>query len=147
MKLTKKETFNIILIITSVLLVAGLGSLFVNLGMEWYTKLNTPSQWIPSFVIPIVWTIVYISFAIIFAFLYIDNLVNKKIEILGIINGILNILWCLVFFTLNQLLLGNIIIIVNAFFATYLLIELLKINKWYINFLLLHPIWIYVIRR
>ena len=144
MKLTKKETFNIILIITSVLLVAGLGSLFVNLGMEWYTKLNTPSQWIPSFVIPIVWTIVYISFAIIFAFLYIDNLVNKKIEILGIINGVLNILWCLVFFTLNQLLLGNIIIIVNAFFATYLLIELLKINKWYINFLLLYPIWIYV---
>lgn len=60
--------------------VAGLGSFFVNLGMEWYTKLNTPSQWIPSFVIPIVWTIVYISFAIIFAFLYIDNLINKKMK-------------------------------------------------------------------
>ena len=144
MKLTKKEKINILLTVAFLVLVAGLGSLFVNLGIEWYSKLNTPSQWIPSFVIPIVWTVVYISFAIIFAFLYIDNLINKKIEILGIINGILNILWCLVFFTLNQLLLGNIIIIVNAFFATYLLIELLKINKWYINFLLLYPIWIYV---
>ncbi len=144
MKLTKKETFNIILIITSVLLVAGLGSLFVNLGMDWYMKLSTPTQWIPNIVIPIVWTIIYILFAIILCLLYKEVLLDKKAVVLCIINGLLNVLWCLVFFTLNQLLLGNILIVVNAFFATYLLVELLKIKKWYIYILLLYPIWIYV---
>ena len=73
-----------------------------------------------------------------------QNLVNKKTIWLGIINGILNILWCLVFFTLQQLLLGAIIIIINAFFATALLIELAKIKKWYVNILWIYPIWIFI---
>ncbi len=144
MKLTKKDTFNIILIIASVLLVAGLGSLFVNLGMEWYSKLNTPTQWIPNIVIPIVWTIIYILFAIVFSLLYKEAFVDKKMLILSIINGALNVLWCLVFFTLNQLLLGNILIILNAFFATFLVIEMLRTERWYANLLLIYPIWIYI---
>lgn len=144
MKLTKKDTFNIILIIASVLLVAGLGSLFVNLGMEWYSKLNTPTQWIPNIVIPIVWTIIYIFFAIVFSLLYKEVFVDKKMLILIIINGALNVLWCLVFFTLNQLLLGNILIILNAFFATFLVIEMLRTERWYANLLLIYPIWIYI---
>ena len=144
MKLTKKDTFNIILIIASVLLVAGLGSLFVNLGMEWYSKLNTPTQWIPNIVIPIVWTIIYILFAIVFSLLYKEAFVDKKMLILSIINGALNVLWCLVFFTLNQLLLGNILIILNAFFATFLVIETLRTEIWYANLLLIYPIWIYI---
>ena len=144
MKLTKKDTFNIILIIASVLLVAGLGSLFVNLGMEWYSKLNTPTQWIPNIVIPIVWTIIYILFAIVFSLLYKEVFVDKKMLILSIINGVLNVLWCLVFFTLNQLLLGNILIILNAFFATFLVIEMLRTERWYANLLLIYPIWIYI---
>lgn len=144
MKLTKKDTFNIILIIASVLLVAGLSSLFVNLGMEWYSKLNTPTQWIPNIVIPIVWTIIYILFAIVFSLLYKEAFVDKKMLILSIINGVLNVLWCLVFFTLNQLLLGNILIILNAFFATFLVIEMLRTERWYANLLLIYPIWIYI---
>lgn len=144
MKTTKKEILNIILIIASVLLVAGLGSLFVNLGMSWYIKLNTPTQWVPNIVIPIVWTIIYILFAIILCLLYKEVLLDKKAVVLSIINGLLNVLWCLVFFTLNQLLLGNILIVINAFFATYLLIELLKTRKWYVYFLTIYPIWIYI---
>ena len=142
MKLTKKDTFNIILIIASVLLVAGLGSLFVNLGMEWYSKLNTPTQWIPNIVIPIVWTIIYILFAIVFSLLYKEAFVDKKMLILSIINGALNVLWCLVFFTLNQLLLGNILIILNAFFATFLVIETLRTERWYANLLLIYPLYL-----
>ena len=142
MKLTKKDTFNIILIIASVLLVAGLGSLFVNLGMEWYSKLNTPTQWIPNIVIPIVWTIIYILFAIVFSLLYKEAFVDKKMLILSIVNGALNVLWCLVFFTLNQLLLGNILIILNAFFATFLVIETLRTERWYANLLLIYPLYL-----
>lgn len=112
--------------------------------MNWFDNLTVPKQWIPNFVIPIVWTIIYLLFAIIISILFKQNVINKKIIWIGIINGILNILWCLVFFTLQQLLLGAIIIIINAFFAIALLIELAKINKWYINFLWIYPIWIFV---
>ncbi len=38
----------------AVVLVAALGSLFSQFGMSWYDGLIKPTQWIPSFIIPIV---------------------------------------------------------------------------------------------
>ena len=137
-----KNNLNIILTWLFIFLVAGLGSLFVNLGMTWYEGLNKPSQWIPNIVIPIMWTVIYLSFGVIFTILYKKQEINKRIIVLGIINGLMNILWCLVFFTLNQLLLGNIIIILNAFFGILLLCEIAKIKYWYVNILWLYPIWL-----
>ena len=139
-----KNNLNIIITLVAVFLVAGLGSLFVNMGLEWLEGLNKPSEWIPNFVIPIVWSIIYLSFAIIFSILLKQKLVSKKLIILSIVNGILNILWCLVFFTLNQLLLGNILIILNAFFGVLLLIEMIKTSKLYVNLLWIYPIWLFV---
>ena len=130
-----KNNFKYLLIILSIALIAGLGSVFVNLGMNWFNKLIKPSQWIPNFVIPIAWTIIYLSFIVILILILKNNTFNKITISLLIINGILNVLWCLIFFTLQQTLLGNIIIILNSFFATLLLINLLKYNKWYINIL------------
>lgn len=144
MKNIKRETLNIILVVASILIVAGLGSLFVNLGMNWFSQLQTPSQWIPNIVIPIVWTIIYVLFAIILSILYKDNLITKKTTILALINGVLNVLWCLTFFTLEKLLLGNVVILINAFFATALLLNLVKIQKWYVNLLWIYTIWIYI---
>ena len=139
-----KNNLNIIITLVAVFLVAGLGSLFVNMGLEWLEGLNKPSEWIPNFVIPIVWSIIYLSFAIIFSILLKQKLVSKKLIILSIVNGILNILWCLVFFTLNQLLLGNILIILNAFFGALLLLEMIKTSKLYVNLLWIYPIWLFV---
>lgn len=139
-----KNNLNIIITLVAVFLVAGLGSLFVNMGLEWLEGLNKPSEWIPNFVIPIVWTIIYLSFAIIFSILLKQKLVSKKLIILSIVNGILNILWCLVFFTLNQLLLGNILIILNAFFGVLLLLEMIKTSKLYVNLLWIYPFWLFV---
>lgn len=139
-----KNNFKYLLIILSIALIAGLGSVFVNLGMNWFNKLIKPSQWIPNFVIPIAWTIIYLSFIVILILILKNNTFNKITISLLIINGILNVLWCLIFFTLQQTLLGNIIIILNSFFATLLLINLLKYNKWYINILWIYPIWIFL---
>lgn len=139
-----KNNLNIIITLVAVFLVAGLGSLFVNMGLEWLGELNKPSEWIPNFVIPIVWSIIYLSFAIIFSILLKQKLVSKKLIILSIVNGTLNILWCLVFFTLNQLLLGSILIILNAFFGVLLLIEMIKTSKLYVNLLWIYPIWLFV---
>ena len=139
-----KNNLNIILTLAFILVVAVLGSIFVNLGMEWFNELFKPKEWIPNFVIPIVWTIIYVLFAIIFVFLYKNKLVTLKIIVLGIVNGILNILWCLIFFTLNQLLLGNVFIILNAVFGTMLLVEINKSNVWYEKILWIYPIWLFV---
>lgn len=140
--MNKEKIIKIILAISAIILVAVLGSIFVNLGMEWYEALKTPSQWIAGYIIPIVWTAVYLSFGIIL-FLWIKNEeIPKNVVILLIINGILNILWCLTFFTLQQLLLGNIIIVINALLAIKLVFEISKTNKVYSLILSIYPTWV-----
>ena len=62
----KKEVFlKNFFVILPIILVAVLGSVFVNIGNAWFNSLNKPSQWIPNFVIPIVWTVIYLSFAVV----------------------------------------------------------------------------------
>ncbi len=112
-----------------IIFVAGLGSVFVNLGMDWYQSLNKPTEWVSNIFIPIMWTIIYLAFGIIFTILLKKQQISKHIIILGLINGLLNIAWCLVFFTLNQLIIGNIIIILNVFFALLLVCEIVKIKN------------------
>ena len=56
------KTKNIIITIVSIIIVAILGSVFVNLGMDWFNFLTKPSQWIPNIIIPIMWTIIYLTF-------------------------------------------------------------------------------------
>ena len=140
MKTFLKNNIAIFVICISVLIVAILGSVFVNLGMDWYNTLEKPSQWIPNFVIPIVWTIICLLFIVILSILNKNKLLNNKIIIYCVLNAILNILCCLIFFTLNQLLIGNIIIILNLFAGTVLIFLLNKTNKFYIYFLYLYPI-------
>lgn len=142
MKTFLKNNIAIFVICISVLIVAILGSVFVNLGMDWYNTLEKPSQWIPNFVIPIVWTIIYLLFIVILSIFNKNKLLNNKIIIYCALNAILNILCCLIFFTLNQLLIGNIIIILNLFAGTVLIFLLNKTNKFYIYFLYLYPIWL-----
>jgi tryptophan-rich sensory protein len=140
--MNKSKTIKIVIAVFAIVLVAVLGSIFVNLGMDWYETLTKPTQWLPSFIIPIAWTIIYLSFAVIL-FLWIKNkTLPKNIIILLIINGVLNILWCLVFFTLQQLLLGNIVIIINALLAIKLIYEISETKKIYSVILSIYPIWV-----
>ncbi|MBO5910229.1 MAG: tryptophan-rich sensory protein, partial [Clostridia bacterium] len=60
----QNKTLNIIFSIGAVVLVAVLGSVFVNMGMDWFDGLIKPSEWVPNILIPIIWTIIYIAFAI-----------------------------------------------------------------------------------
>lgn len=143
MRKSSKITFlNIVITIVAIIIVAGLGSFFVNMGMSWFDALEKPSQWIPNFVIPIAWTIIYLLFALVLFLWQRKENLPKNIIILLIINGFLNLLWCLVFFTLKQLFLGNVIIIINALFAIKLISEISKIKKVYAIVLSLYPIWV-----
>ena len=135
---------NIILALGSVVLVAGLGTLFTQLGMDWYATLQKPSQWIASFVFPIVWTLNYAIIAYILWKLISKGQLDAKKIYLFLANGVLNVLWCLVFFTLEQMFLGNILIVINTYFAFKLTLEIRKENAIYGGLLTLYALWLSV---
>lgn len=137
-----KKKLNIIISISAIVVVAVLGTVFVNLGMDWFNSLNKPSQWIPNFVIPIVWSVIYISAGIVLILWNTNPKPPLKTNILFILNGIFNVLWCLVFFTLKQTFLGNIIIIINTILAFILVVNIFKENKLYGYMLSIYPIWL-----
>lgn len=128
--------------VAGVVIVATVGSVFVGVGMEWFGGLDVPSQFVPNWVIPVVWTIIYILAGVVLINLIKNEKLSKNLRILFIINGILNVLWCLVFFALKQTQLGNIVIVINAYFACYLIYTLQKTNKLYAAILTIYPIWV-----
>ena len=142
MEIKNSKTLHIILSFVFIVIVAGLGSLFVNLGMEWFNALEKPTQWIPNIVIPIVWTLIYIAFAVINFFWIKNSSIPKTTWILMIVNGVLNILWCLIFFTLKQTCLGNIVIILNLIAGILLWISIYRTKKLYAYILSIYPIWL-----
>ena len=138
----KKKILNWLAVILPILAVAGLGTLFVNLGMDWFNSLAKPAQWIPNVVIPIVWTVIYLTFAVILIIWQNQNKIPLMTKILLIVNGVLNVLWCLVFFTLNLTFLGNIVIILNLIAGFWLIIDIAKNKKLFSYILLIYPIWL-----
>ena len=133
---------NIIISFVSILLVAGLGTLFTQLGMNWFDSLKKPTEWIPSFIFPIVWTAIYSLFiCLLIKWIQRDSLSKEKVVLL-VINGILNVLWCLVFFTLKQLFLGNVIIIINTLFAIRVYLEICKEKSLNGLVISIYPIWL-----
>lgn len=127
--------------VVGVVITAVLGSVFVNLGMGWFNGLIKPSQWIPNFVIPIVWTIIYLLVAIYMVLLSKSSKFYKDNIVLFVANGILNVLWCFVFFTLHHTFLGVVVIVINAVLGYMLYLKQEKDN-WLAKALLIYPIWL-----
>ena len=139
--MSKKLKYQILAVV-SVIIVAVLGSIFVNLGMEWFNSLIKPMQWIPNIIIPIVWTIIYITSAVIIILLIKNNQMTVKSLGLFVLNGIFNILWCLAFFALHQTFIGLIVIIINLILGWLLFNELSQLNNTYAYIIVIYPIWL-----
>ena len=142
-KIMKKE--NIIKYGTPVLwvgLVAILGSIFTSLGLEWLKELNKPTNWLADYIIPFVWSIIYTSFTIYILYLVKkDKLTSKSITLL-LINGLLNVVWCLIYFRFKNILLGLVVIIINLVLSILLSINIFKTNKKWGYYLLIYPTWL-----
>ena len=138
----KNNVLRIASVVAPIVLVAVLGSIFVNLGMDWFNHLTKPSQWIPNWVIPIVWTVIYITFAVVLLIWSSKEPILKKTKILLIINGLLNILWCLVFFTLKLTFIGNIVIVLNLIAGILLWVNVFNQKKIYSYWIAIYPIWL-----
>ncbi len=138
----KQKIISYIIIISSILFVAILGSIFVNIGMNWFNGLRKPSEFVPNILIPIVWTIIYSIFAVVLCLWVSKQELSKKMIVLLIVNGVLNILWCLIFFTLQQKLLGLVSIILLLIMAYVLVLEIKKTSKLYYYLTAIYPIWV-----
>ena len=125
-----------------VALVAILGSIFTNMGLEWLKTLNKPTMWLPIYVIPMVWTIIYSSFALYLIYLVKNNKLDKEYIYLLAFNGLLNVSWCLVFFSFQKILFGLIVIIINLLLSILLSIKIFKSNKKWWYYLLIYPTWL-----
>lgn len=140
--MSKNKIVPIIVYFASIVVVAVLGSIFVNIGMAWFDGLRKPIQWIPNFIIPIVWTVIYAIFALI-GYLWIKNDgLPMGITILLALNGILNILWCLLFFSINLTFVGLIAIVLNLIAGVLLVVNIYNKNKPYGLLGIIYPVWL-----
>lgn len=142
METNKQKVINYVIIITSILVIAILGSIFVNIGSDWFNSLQIPNQFVPNFVIPIVWSVIYTIFAVVLCVWINKQKLPKKVFWLLIVNGILNILWCLFFFTLKQTLLGLIAIVALLISAWWLILEIKKHRLDFFYSTLIYPVWV-----
>lgn len=136
------QTKKILISFAVIIAVAALGSVFVNIGSDWFNSLNKPSQWVPNIVIPIVWTVIYVAFAVVNLLWLKNEDIPKSTVVLMLINAVLNVLWCLTFFTLKQLLLGNIVILLNLIAGFALIIDIFRYKKLFGYVLFIYPIWL-----
>lgn len=134
----------ILYVILPIVAVAVLGSIFVNMGMDWFGELTKPSQWIPNWIIPVVWTVIYITFAVVLLKWTAKEELTLVTKTLLIVNGVLNVLWCLVFFTLQLTFIGNIVILLNLIAGIALWINIFLQEKFYAYCLSIYPIWLSV---
>lgn len=131
-----------VVVIASIVAVGGLGSLFTELGMEWYKTLEKPGEWLPDVVIPIAWTVIYLTFGVTLVFFRNKLDLVKRDYVLLILNGVFNVLWCLVYFTLGEILLGEVVIIMNFVLSVLLITSLYDRNKTVACILGMYPTWL-----
>lgn len=133
---------NIFISIISVGILAALSSIFVNPQSSWYVELNKPSEFLPSIVFLILWTIIYVAMLVTVFLLLQKNQMDKKAIILLCVNAFLQVLWGLVFFGLHSLLGGLCVIVALIFASVWLLLYLSQKQKLYGYLLLIYPMWI-----
>lgn len=127
----------------SIAAVAVAGSLCTSAGQAWYALLETPSQWPPPFLFPVVWSAIYLlTFFAVCACIKQDAANLQRVLISAGINGILNVLWCLFFFALKLPFAGQIVILLNLAASIWLVYEIFLAKKPWAWPMLLYPFWV-----
>jgi len=128
-----------------VYLVGFTGSLFTSgsVNSEWYESIK-PSITPPSFVFPIVWNILFFMIGLSLYFVWINSNKKEKKKILLVfgINFILNILWSVFYFGMQNPLLAFYSIILLIFSIASMIYVTNKINKLSSYFLVPYFLWV-----
>lgn len=128
------------------ILVGGLSVLITSLISSYFTNKSVRSEWYkcispkftpPNNIFPIVWSILYVSIAILFSIAIKNN--DKNAIYLFSINLILNILWCYLYFYKKNIKLAFAIILILIINSLSIII-LMKSNIKF--FLILYVSWL-----
>lgn len=135
----------LILCLVIVYAVAFTGSLFTssNVNSDWYESIK-PSITPPNFIFPIVWNILFflIGLSLYFAFLSAKKEEKKTIFWIFGINLILNVLWSMFFFTLQNPLLAFFDLIVLWISIIFMVVITYKIRKLSSYLLIPYLLWV-----
>lgn len=135
---------------TSILTINIIGiliGLIVNTGTsDWYNTLNKPYYTPPSWVFAPVWITLYTLIGVSFYLVWVDKKFDTESDAYSIflMQLALNYLWTLVFFGLQSVLLGLIVIIILDFFIIANIYLFSKINIKAALLLLPYLIWVII---
>lgn len=107
-----------------VLIYASLSSYFIKID-DWYNQLNLPAIVLPPIGMTVAWSIVYlINITIIARIIYYKYYLYVLIPVC--ILGILNIVWCMVFFTFHSLTGAFAVLLSQTILSVAIFIILIK---------------------
>lgn len=136
-KNTKKTSW---LIVGITVAAAILGGLFSMNSSEFYNTLRRPPLAPPSAVFPIVWGILYVAMAIsMIVYLY-KKPEDTKAFWLYVVNLVLNALWPLFFFALQNVGVA-LVVLLAMIFVNLMLLGRLKSVKWSFYLYLPYLLW------
>lgn len=137
----KLKTFWYLLLFT--FLFAGLGALVTYLGMPAFEQLKQPFLSPPSFLFPIVWTILYLLMAFGAAIIYdSDNANSPKALFVYVIQLTLNFWWCVLFFGFRLYLFSFIWLLLLICAVIVMIILFTRINRLAGLLQLFYLLWI-----
>lgn len=142
-----KKIGSIALAIIIPLAIGGLSAFLTHKSMETFEKLNQPLLSPPSWLFPIVWTILYILMGIASYLIYKNKNIyffeeRDKALVFYVIQLILNFAWSIIFFNMKLYTVAFILLVVLWITILLLLINTKKVNK--IAFYLLIPYLLWV---
>jgi tryptophan-rich sensory protein len=106
------------------LITAGIAMLFVDTKSAWYVSLIKPAFQPPPWAFGVVWSILYVLFAVSLTLAQLKN-TPASVYALFFLQALLNIGWCLVYFTLHMLYSGLAVIV------AYMVITYITARKLY----------------
>ena len=111
---------------------------------SWFTTLNKPFLNPPNFIFAPIWTILYISLAIFYWLIDREQYSPKINEIkrLFIWQLVLNFLWTLIFFGMQNILAGLIVLLIIDFLVLRIIRLTLQINKLCVLIILPYFCWL-----
>ncbi len=128
----KEKIKSYIISIVIALAVGGLSALITSGSMDIYSRINTPPLAPPSFLFPIVWTVLYILMGISAAMVYNDSsasMPQKKSALYTYsLSLIFNFFWSIIFFNKQWFLFAFIWLLVLLFLIVRTIMKYYKIN-------------------
>ena len=111
--------------------IGGIAALITNSGFKDYANVIKPTLSPPSWLFPIVWTILYILMGISTYIIYEkDKNLNKKSLIIYAVQLMLNFIWPIFFFGFSAYLFSLIILVALIILVTAMTILFYKENKY-----------------